>query len=58
VAQVWYERRTSVDLGYQLRAGYSYRLTSSFRLGAHMHGYTYREGTSLFLFGLTVDYLL
>jgi hypothetical protein len=54
---VRYERDQSTDIGYLLRTGYSYRLTSSVHLGAHMHGYTYREGTTLFLFGLAVYYL-
>jgi hypothetical protein len=53
-----YERRKSADVGYLLRAGYSYRISSSVRLGAHLHGYTYQEGTSLFVFGLSVDYTL
>jgi len=56
--KVWYEKRMSTDVGYLLRVGYNYRVSSSFWIGAHMHGYTYREGTSLFLFGLSVDYTL
>ena len=50
------ERRTSADTGFFLRAGYSYRLSQSFWIGGHMNGYTYQEGTSLFLFTLSVDY--
>lgn len=52
------ERRSSADTGFLLRAGYSYRISSSFWLGAHMNGYTYQEGTSLFMFALSVDYQL
>lgn len=52
------ERRTSADTGFLLRTGYSYKITRSLWLGAHMRGYTYQEGTSLFLFGLSVDYEL
>jgi len=58
VISITYERRTSVDAGYLLRFGYSYRLSEKMRLGLHAHGYTYQEGTSIFLVGLTVDYLL
>lgn len=52
------ERRTSADIGFLLRAGYNYRLSRSLWLGAHLNGYTYQEGTTLFLFGLSVDYRL
>jgi hypothetical protein len=45
-------------VGYLLRAGYNYRIARSFWVGAHMHGYTYQEGTPLFLFGLSLDYEL
>ena len=56
--RVWYERRSSADVGYLLRAGYNYRIAESFWMGFHMHGYTYQEGTPLFLFGLSLDYEL
>lgn len=52
------ERRTSADTGFLLRTGYSYRISRPFWLGVHLNGYTYQEGTTLFLFGLSVDYSL
>jgi hypothetical protein len=55
---ITYERRTSFDAGYLLRFGYSYRISRKVRLGLHAHGYTYQEGTSVFLVSLTMDYLL
>jgi hypothetical protein len=57
IVYINYERRSSADVGYLLRAEYGYKLSSSLRLGAQMHGYIYQEWTSLILFGLTVDYL-
>lgn len=53
-----YEHRSSVDVGYMLRLGYSYKLSSKFRIGVQLHGYTYHEGTSLYIAGLTCGYLL
>jgi len=52
------DRRTSADTGFLLSTGYNYKITPSLWLGAHLRGYTYQEGTSLFLFGLSVDYTL
>lgn len=58
VLDVDYKRETSVDTGFLLRTGYSYRLTKAFRVGGHLHGYTYQEGTSVVVFGMLVEYAL